>query len=57
MKTIIGKDDSRRSIKHINFLINNQYISDDNRIANTFNNYFTNVGSSLARNIQTETNP
>ena len=57
MKTIIGKDDSRRSIKHINFLINSQYISDNNRIANTFNNYFKNVGSSLARNIQTETNP
>ena len=26
-------------------------------IANTFNNYFVNVGSSLAKNIQTETDP
>ena len=38
-------------------MINNQYISDGKIIANTFNNYFVNAGSSLAINIQTETDP
>ena len=38
-------------------MINNQYISDGKIIANTFNNYFVNVGSSLAKNIQTATDP
>ena len=38
-------------------MINNQYISHSKIIANTFNNYFVHVGSSLAKNIQNETNP
>ena len=49
IKNIIGKEDKRRSAKYIVFLINNQYISDGKIIANTFNNYFANVGSSLAK--------
>ena len=53
----LGKDDSRRPIEHIDFLINNKYISDNKIIEHTFNNYVTNVGSSLARNTQTEINP
>ena len=57
IKNIINKEDNRRSAKYIVFLINNQYISDGKIIANTFNNYFVNVGSSLAKNIQTETDP
>ena len=48
-QNIIGKDDNRRSIHHIDFLLNNQYISDDGIIANAFNNYFVNVGSSLVK--------
>ena len=57
IKIIISKEDNRHSEKHTCFLINNQYISDSKIIANTFNNYFVYVGSSLAKNIQTETNP
>ena len=33
----------------IDFLLNNQYISDDGIVANAFNNYFINVGSSVAK--------
>ena len=51
IKNIINKEDNRRSAKVLVFLINNQYISDGKIIANTFNNYFVNVGSSLAKNI------
>ena len=57
IKSIISKEDNRHSEKHTCFLINNQYISDSKIIAYTFNNYFVHVGSSLAKNIQTETNP
>ena len=57
IKNIIGKEDNRRPAKDIVFLINNKYISDGKIIANTFNNYFVNVGSSLAKNIQTATDP
>ena len=38
-------------------MINNKYISDGKIIANAFNNYFVNVGCSLAKNILTETDP
>ena len=37
--------------------MNNQYISDRKIIANTFNNYFVHVGSSLEKNINTKTYP
>ena len=57
IKNIISKEDNRHSEKHTCFLINNQYISDSKIIANTFNNYFVHVGSSLAKNIQNGTNP
>ena len=36
-------------IKHTTFLINNQYSSDTKIIANQLNEYFTNVGNSLAK--------
>ena len=29
--------------KQIDFLIENQYVSDNSTIANSFNNYFTNI--------------
>ena len=45
---IIGKEDNH-SIKKKLFIINNQYTTDRQTIANTFNNYFMNVGSSLAK--------
>ena len=37
--------------------MNNHYISDDGIIANAFNIYFINVGSSLAKNIRSDINP
>ena len=57
IKNIISKEDNRHSEKHTCFLINNQYISDSKIIANTFNNYFVHVGSSLVKNIQNELIP
>ena len=56
-KNIIGKEDNRCSVRNIDFLINNQYISDSKVIANAFNMYFINVGSSLANNIHSTSNP
>ena len=49
IKKIINKEDNRYSAKDIVFFINRQYISDGKIIANTFNNYFVNVGSSLLK--------
>ena len=57
IKNIIGKDDNRSCTQHNDFLLNNQYISDDTIIANAFNNYFISVGTSLAKNIRSDTNP
>ena len=47
---MIGKVDQHIVYKHTTFLINNHYSSDTNIIANHFNEYFINVGSSLAKN-------
>ena len=44
-------------MNQIDFLINCQYISNSNTIANSFNNYFINVGNSLASSIQSENDP
>ena len=57
IKNIIGKDDNRSCTQHNDFLLNNQYISDDTIIANAFNTYFISVGRSLAKNIRSDTNP
>ena len=54
---MIGKDDSGCSKSQIYFLINSQYISNRNTIENSFNNYFTNVGNSLASSMQSENDP
>ena len=54
---MIGKEDSRCHMNQIDFLINGQYISNSNTIANSFNNYFINVGNSLASSIQSENDP
>ena len=48
---MIGKEDNRYSLNHIDFLINGKYISDN------FNNYFINIGSSLASSIKSENDP
>ena len=57
IKSMIGKDNSECSKYQIDFLINVQYSSNSNTIANSFNNYFTNVGYSLASSIQSENDP
>ena len=49
---MIGKVDQNRVNKHTTFLINNNYSSDTQKIANHFNEYFINVGSSLAKKYQ-----
>ena len=57
LKNIVEKEDNQCSVKNIDFLINNQYISYSKVIANAFNMYFINVGSSLANNIHSTSNP
>ena len=57
IKNMIGKEDNRCYMNQIYFLINGQYISNSNTIANSFNNYFINVGNSLASSIQSENDP
>ena len=55
---MIGKVDQHKVKKHTTFLIsNNQYSSDTKIIANQFNEYFTNVENSLAKNIKTNIDP
>ena len=54
---MIGKVDHRKVKKHTTFLIYNKYSSDSKIIANHFNEYFIKVGSSLANNIKSHTDP
>ena len=54
---MFGKEDSGCHMNQIDFQINGQYISNSNSIANSFNNYFINVGKSLASSIQSENDP
>ena len=44
-------------MKQIDFLIGNQYVSDNSTIANSFNNYFTNIAGSLAKTINSDIDP
>ena len=55
-KILLAKKTSTQLKKTI-FLINSQYTTDRQTIANTFNNYFINVGSSLAKNLNSGTDP
>ena len=58
IKEMIGKVDQCKVKKHTTFLINNnQYSSDTKIISNQFNEFFTNVGNSLAKNIKTNIDP
>ena len=54
---MIGREHGRYSTHQIDFLINGQFISNSNTIANNFNNYFINVGSSLSSSIKSENDP
>ena len=44
-------------MKQIDFLIGNQYVSNNSTIANSFNIYFTNIGGSLAKTIKSDIDP
>ena len=57
IKHIIGKQNKYTLKKQSIYLINNQYTTHTKTIANTFNNYFINVGSSLAKNINRDVDP
>ena len=39
------------------FSLNDEYITDKNDIANAFNNYFVNIGQTMARNISSQNAP
>ena len=56
-KISLAKKTTTTIKKQTVFLINNQYTTDSQTIANTFNNYFINVGSSLAKNLNSDTDP
>lgn len=56
IKQIINKNKTKTINK--TFIVNNELISDDNKVVNSFNKYFVNVGKTLAENIEpTEKNP
>ena len=57
LKNMIGKEDNVCHMNQMDFLINGQYISNSNNIANCINNYFINVGNSLASSIKSENDP
>ena len=44
-------------MKQIDFVIGNQYVSDNSTMANSFTNYFTNIEGSLAKTIKSDNDP
>ena len=54
---MIGKDDKKYSMKQLDLKRGDQYVSDNSTIANSFNNYFTSIGASLARTIKSDFDP
>ena len=56
LKHIIGKEE-RSQTRKLEFNINNRVTSDSHLIANHFNNYFVNIGKSLAEKIVTHIDP
>ena len=56
MKKIIGKD-ANYSKKKINFQVNGKSTTDSDEIANSFNDFFVTIGSELAKNIVSTTDP
>ena len=56
IQNIIDKEDNHTIKKHTLFLINNQYTTHNQTIANSFN-YFINVGSSVAKKITSDIDP
>ena len=57
IKDVIGKHEHRLCNDHEDFYINSKLTIDKNQIANSFNNYFVNIGKSLAQQITSTINP
>ena len=57
IKNIIQKSENKFSCNNEEFVINNKITSDGKEIANGFNNYFVNIGRSLAQQITSTINP
>ena len=57
IKDVIGKHEHRLCNDHEDFYINSKLTIDKKQIANSFNNYFVNIGKSLAQQITSTINP
>ena len=57
IKDVIGKHEHRLYNDHEDFYMNSKLTIDKNQIANSFNNYFVNIGKSLAQQITSTINP
>ena len=57
IKDVIGKYEHRLYNDHEDFYINSKLTIDKKQIENSFNNYFVNIGKSLAQQITSTINP
>ena len=57
LKFLIGKEDKNAPKQISEFVINNKIVTDNTTIANSFNDYFVNVGKTLAQNIKCDVDP
>ena len=57
LRKLICKDNGHNMTSSIDFIIDKSIVSDKTKIANGFNDYFVNVGSSLSSNIHCNVNP
>ena len=57
LRKLICKDNGHNMTNNIDFIIDKSIVSDKTKIANGFNDYFVNVGSSLSSNIHCNVNP
>lgn len=57
IKSIIGKENKMKVVEHIDFIIDDQLVSDSCKVANCFNEYFTSVGRKLASTIMCDVDP
>ena len=57
LKSLIDRDNKNLKQNQCEFLVNNQLTTDNNIIANAFNDYFVNVGKSLSANIISTVDP
>ena len=57
LRKLICKDNGHNMTNSIDFIIDKSIVSDKTKIANGFNDYFVNVGSTLSSNIHCNANP